>query len=241
MTRQDRLTTVINADGTTEEFAYNSQGNRIKVTDERNNSTTYSFDALNRQTGSTDALGDKVTLTYDADGNLTKDQEPTPAGQTARTTNYTYNSMNELTVVTDPLGIGNHLRVRRRRQSGHGEGPDGADHDHDLRRPQPPDRRHRPHDGSHDHDLRRRQRGDPGGRPDGPDHDHDLRQPGLGGDGDRPAGQRRDLLLYGDRQDWPPRSTTATRWQEEYQYSYNADDELITVEDPTSNDHIIHI
>ncbi len=43
--------------------------------------------------------------TYDADGNLTKDQEPTPAGQTARTTNYTYNSMNELTVVTDPLGF----------------------------------------------------------------------------------------------------------------------------------------
>ena len=37
---------MINADGTTEKFAYNSQGNVIKVTDARNNSTTFSFDAL---------------------------------------------------------------------------------------------------------------------------------------------------------------------------------------------------
>ncbi len=48
---------------------------------------------MNRETGSTDALGDKVTLTYDADGNWTKDQEPTPAGQTARTTTTLYNSI----------------------------------------------------------------------------------------------------------------------------------------------------
>ncbi len=52
---------MINADGTTEKFAYNSQGNVIKVTDGRNNSTTYSFDALNRETGSTDALNDITT------------------------------------------------------------------------------------------------------------------------------------------------------------------------------------
>ena len=70
-----------------------------------NNSTTFSFDALNRETGSTDALNDITTYVYDADGDLTSDEEPTPAGQTARTTNYTYNSMNELTVSTDPLGL----------------------------------------------------------------------------------------------------------------------------------------
>ena len=60
---------------------------------------------MNRETGSTDALNDVTTLTYDSGGNLTKDQEPTPAGQTARTTTYAYDSMNRLTTVTDPLGL----------------------------------------------------------------------------------------------------------------------------------------
>ena len=64
-----------------------------------------SFDAMNRETGSTDALNDVTTLIYDSGGNLTKDQEPTPSGQTARTTTYAYDSMNRLTTVTDPLGL----------------------------------------------------------------------------------------------------------------------------------------
>ena len=41
---------------------------------------------MNRETGTTDALGDVATYVYNADGDLTEDQEPTPAGQTARTT-----------------------------------------------------------------------------------------------------------------------------------------------------------
>ena len=41
---------------------------------------------------------------YDAAGNLTQEQDPTPAGQTARTTNYAYDSMDRLTTMTDPLG-----------------------------------------------------------------------------------------------------------------------------------------
>jgi RHS Repeat len=49
---------------------------------------------MNRQTGMTDALNDVTTYTYDSGGNLTVDQEPTPAGQTARTTSYAYDSMN---------------------------------------------------------------------------------------------------------------------------------------------------
>ena len=35
---------------------------------------------------------------------MTQVQAPTPAGQTARTTNYAYDSMDRLTTVTDPLG-----------------------------------------------------------------------------------------------------------------------------------------
>ena len=35
---------------------------------------------MDRETGSTDALNDVTTLTYDSGGNLTEDQEPTPSG-----------------------------------------------------------------------------------------------------------------------------------------------------------------
>ena len=59
---------------------------------------------LDRETGTTDALGDQATYVYDADGDLTEDEEPTPSGQTARTTIFTFNSMNQVTVITDPLG-----------------------------------------------------------------------------------------------------------------------------------------
>ena len=91
-------------DATTNLYSYNSQGNVIKFTDGRSNSTTYSFDALNRETGSTDALNDITTITLDAAGNVTEVQAPTPAGQTARTTTYAYDSMNRLGTVTDALG-----------------------------------------------------------------------------------------------------------------------------------------
>ncbi len=48
--------------------------------------------------------GYHTTFVYDAAGNLLQDQEPTPAGQTARTTTYAYDSMNRVVTVTDPLG-----------------------------------------------------------------------------------------------------------------------------------------
>ncbi len=66
---------------------------------------SFSYDAINRKTGATDALGDLATYVYNADGDETQDQEPTPAGQTARTTNSSYDSLNRLTVKTDPLGF----------------------------------------------------------------------------------------------------------------------------------------
>ena len=77
----------------------------IKITDGRGNSTTYTFDALNRETGSTDALSDITTITMDAAGNMTKVQAPTPAGQTARTTTYAYDSMDRLTTIDRSPGL----------------------------------------------------------------------------------------------------------------------------------------
>ena len=85
--------------------------------------------------------------------------------------------------MTDPLGLADGLRLRFRRKPGDGQGPDGSDHDHGLRRARSADRGDRPAEQqSDDHDLRRRLGGHPGRRPHGPHHDHDLRQPGLGGD-----------------------------------------------------------
>ena len=102
---QDRLTTMQFPDGTTNLFSYNSQGNVTKVVDGRSNATTYQLRCAESRDRQTDALNDVTTLTYDSGGNLTQDQEPTPAGQTARTTNYAYDSMNRLTTMTDPLGL----------------------------------------------------------------------------------------------------------------------------------------
>ena len=66
----------------------------------------------------TDALNDITTYVYDSGGNLTVDEEPTPAGQTARTTSYAYDSMNRLTTITAPLSLGDGQWLRRRRQRG---------------------------------------------------------------------------------------------------------------------------
>jgi RHS repeat-associated protein len=101
---QDRGTTIQFADSTSNVLTFNSQGNVTKVADGRNNATTYSYDVLNRRTGSTDALNNGATQVYDSGGNLTQDQEPTPGGQTARTTAYAYDSLDRVTTITDPLG-----------------------------------------------------------------------------------------------------------------------------------------
>ena len=53
---QDRVTTAANPDSSTVLRAYNSQGNRTSVTDERGNAATYSYDAMNRETGTTDDI-----------------------------------------------------------------------------------------------------------------------------------------------------------------------------------------
>ena len=44
-------------DGTTNLYTYDSQGDVTQFVDGRSNATTFSFDKLNRETGSTDALG----------------------------------------------------------------------------------------------------------------------------------------------------------------------------------------
>jgi RHS repeat-associated protein len=61
--------------------------------------TNYTYDAVDRQTAITDALGHATTYTYDAVGNRT--QITDALGQT---TKYSYNSLNRNTSITDALG-----------------------------------------------------------------------------------------------------------------------------------------
>ena len=55
--RYDRQTTITNADSDVTVKVYSSAGQVTKITDPNTNVTTYSYDAMNRETGETDAAG----------------------------------------------------------------------------------------------------------------------------------------------------------------------------------------
>ena len=57
------LTTIQFPDGTTNLYSYNSQGNVIKSPTGGGTPRPTQYDALNRETGSTDALNDITTIT----------------------------------------------------------------------------------------------------------------------------------------------------------------------------------
>ena len=81
---EDRVTTIQFPDGTTNIDTYNTQGNVTRSQMERGNATTYSFDGMKPENRFHQCrLGNQTTITYDADGNKTEVQAPTPAGQTA--------------------------------------------------------------------------------------------------------------------------------------------------------------
>ena len=51
-------------------MVYDAAGNLLSLTDPANNTTTYSYDAINRQVSDTNQHGDSATA-YDATGNVT--------------------------------------------------------------------------------------------------------------------------------------------------------------------------
>ena len=75
---QYRLTTTINADGDTTVNVFSSAGQITQTTDPNDVVTTYSFDAMNRETGMTNAAGTGMagvtTNVYDYENRLTNVQ-----------------------------------------------------------------------------------------------------------------------------------------------------------------------
>ena len=84
-------------------YAYNADGQRAAMTD-GTGTTTYSYDSLNRLTGSTNGAGATTADAYDLAGNLTTLTYPN-----GHTVTRTYDSANHLTGVTDWLGHVTHF------------------------------------------------------------------------------------------------------------------------------------
>jgi RHS repeat-associated protein len=79
-------------------YAYDGNGNRTSLVDPLGQTTTFSFDALNRLTGISysDGLTPNVSYTYDANGNRATMVDGTG------TTSYSYDEMDRLQSVTSP-------------------------------------------------------------------------------------------------------------------------------------------
>jgi RHS repeat-associated protein len=90
------------ADATTT-IAYTAYGAVSSVTDADGVVTTYGYDAAHRLTSITDALGNTIQYTLDASGNRTKEQTFTAAGVATRTLSRKFNTLGQLTAITDGL------------------------------------------------------------------------------------------------------------------------------------------
>ena len=104
------LTEVLNPDQTTQQYSYDTADDLLSYTDENGNTTAYSYDTLGRLVNETDPANNngqspQTNWTYDAMRNVTQQsvlQSDNNSGQAWQTTNYAYNSVEELSVVSAP-------------------------------------------------------------------------------------------------------------------------------------------
>ena len=78
---------------------YDDNGNVTAVTNALGNTTSYEYDALNRQTAIIDSLSETTTTTYDPEGNILSLVDPS-----GNATTYTYDEVYRLTEETNELG-----------------------------------------------------------------------------------------------------------------------------------------
>jgi len=84
-------------------ITYTPYGAVATITDPDGVVTTYGYDTAHRLTTITDALGNYIQYTLDPSGNHTKEQTFTAAGVATRTLGRTFNTLGQLTMVTDGL------------------------------------------------------------------------------------------------------------------------------------------
>lgn len=94
----NRLVKTTYPDGTTETTTYDAAGKVTAMTDRKGQRSSMEYDAAGRQTAAVDATGVRTTQTFDENGNRTS----TTAG--GRTTSFTYDALNRLTLTQYPDG-----------------------------------------------------------------------------------------------------------------------------------------
>lgn len=82
---------------------YNPDGTVHSVTDPDNVATTYTYDAAHRLTDVTDGSGRRYHYTLDPAGNRIKEQVITAAGTVVKSTSKAFNTLGQLTSITDGL------------------------------------------------------------------------------------------------------------------------------------------
>ncbi|MFC3652911.1 RHS repeat-associated core domain-containing protein [Dyella humi] len=85
------------------QISYDAVGNVTKITDPDGVYTTYTYDIAHRLTDITDTLGNHIHYTLDALGNRTKEQTFDTGNTVHRTLSRSFNTLNQLTQVTDGL------------------------------------------------------------------------------------------------------------------------------------------
>ncbi|GAB2810316.1 RHS repeat-associated core domain-containing protein [Dyella kyungheensis] len=84
-------------------IGYTPYGSVASITDADGVAVNYTYDAAHRLTDISDALGDRIHYTLDAAGNKTQEQTFDPSGTVRRTLSRTYNTLGQLTQITDGL------------------------------------------------------------------------------------------------------------------------------------------
>jgi len=87
----------------TERYAYDKVGNYTQTTDHLGRSTSFAYDALNRQVSRTDALNGVTRYAYDGNGNRVKETDALN-----HATTHTYEAVNRRVDTTDALGVVTH-------------------------------------------------------------------------------------------------------------------------------------